>query len=409
MLRADRKLTLILVLVFLFQCLTMAGAFSNADDVAVDISIPAINLTSLTITHDSAELVWVSRDNSVQASSYDLYRNDVFLKTITSFTYTDTGLSPQTKYSYYVKTKGSDGKEIADSNVFSITTRQAAEASTLIPPANLSVSDVTDTSVKLTWEAETTTPGAICYIVYSGQTILNTTIDTSYTVENLTPGTEYTFAVAVQDETGVISDPCSPVTVKTLDAKTTEDNFSEGILRSANPDFQTDRYIIKYKNDRGRDELNRVLEEKGLKNLKGNKVNHLDVILLDRKINIKDFVKKLKDNHLDSDIEYIQPDYQLSLSSDDPLYSSQWGLENAPQAEVNPDGMPMRERLDMLPPHLRDAVERSPELKDFLLSTPQEEIRMRLMGRGAPGDVPPEMLLELANDPVFMDIGNAPS
>jgi len=58
---------------------------------------------------------------------------------------------------------------------------------------------------------------------------------------------------------------------------------------------------------------------------------------------------------------------------------------------------------------LRDAVERSPELKDFLLSTPQEEIRMRLMGRGAPGDVPPEMLLELANDPVFMDIGNAPS
>ena len=39
----------------------------------------------------------------------------------------------------------------------------------------------------------------------------------------------------------------------------------------------------------------------------------------------------------------------------------------------------MRQRTDMLPPRLRVAIERSPELKEFMGNTPVEELRHLLM------------------------------
>lgn len=55
-------------------------------------------------------------------------------------------------------------------------------------------------------------------------------------------------------------------------------------------------------------------------------------------------------------------------------YTSQWGLENEVSEAVNYNNLPIQERLEMLPPHLRDAVESSPELKEFIINTPIEEL-----------------------------------
>lgn len=96
-----------------------------------------------------------------------------------------------------------------------------------------------------------------------------------------------------------------------------------------NPDFQTDRFIIKYKYDTGREKLYNKFAKKGFKRIdKVGRTQRLDVITLDQKRKLKDFKEDIKAQALDSEIEYVQPDYLMSLNSNDPLYGGQWGIQN---------------------------------------------------------------------------------
>jgi len=325
---------------------------SNAGyDLAGDINAPAINLFTLTVTDSSVELVWTSKNNSIKAASYCIYRDDTMIETTTSFTYIDTGLSSETNYTYYIKAKDSNGREIADSNIIKVVTQKASSAaSELVPPADLTAEDTDLTTVDI--------------------------------IETSDMFTQHIVA-------------------------TTPSSVKYSILRSSDTDFETDRYIIKYKDNNGREKLKAVLGEKGLKSQKLKKDSDVrfDIISFEQKKKAGDLVRKLIEYKLESDIEYIQPDYQLTLSSNDPLFSTQWGLKNSELNEMNLGrDQFMQHRLDMLPPHLKDVIERSPELKDFLLNTPIDEIRDRLMAGDAPGNIPTELKLELAHIRPFTDM-----
>jgi hypothetical protein len=54
--------------------------------------------------------------------------------------------------------------------------------------------------------------------------------------------------------------------------------------------------------------------------------------------------------------------------------------------------------IEMLPPHLQDIIHASPQLKDFILSTPFEELRYRLMEDDAPEGIEPHILMEIAQE-----------
>ncbi|WP_147273227.1 S8 family serine peptidase [Anaerobacterium chartisolvens] len=133
---------------------------------------------------------------------------------------------------------------------------------------------------------------------------------------------------------------------------------------------------------------------------------NMGIIALDKKERLEDFADDIRQKKLDDEIEYIQPDYEISLMSGDTYYSSQWGLGNGAEEKGSNEStsyrIPMEEILEMLPPHLKDAVDRSPELRELLLDTPQEEMRERLMARDVQGDIPPHILLELAHEPALM-------
>ncbi|EGD45940.1 peptidase S8 and S53 subtilisin kexin sedolisin [Ruminiclostridium papyrosolvens DSM 2782] len=97
-------------------------------------------------------------------------------------------------------------------------------------------------------------------------------------------------------------------------------------------DFETDRLIIKYKNKDSNfnaDEFfEKVDKELKLKIKKDYKHNNFEFIVLDKKCKLNDLADDIKKQDLNNDIQYIQPDYQLSLSTNDSYYSSQWGVEN---------------------------------------------------------------------------------
>jgi YD repeat-containing protein len=104
---------------------------------------------------------------------------------------------------------------------------------------------------------------------------------------------------------------------------------AEYIPGAGNPNFQTDRFIIKYKKDSGREILHNKFNKKDFKRIdKVGKKQRLDVITFEQQRKLKDVQDDIKARALDSEIEYIQPDYLMSLNSNDPLYESQWGIQN---------------------------------------------------------------------------------
>lgn len=191
------------------------------------------------------------------------------------------------------------------------------------------------------------------------------------------------------------------------------DQISDSLMKVQifDADVETGRFIIKYKNGEASGSMKRALQGKevNIRSLKTTKNKNVDVVVFDTKKKLADFVNELKSENSYDYIEYIQPDYQLNLLSDDPYYANQWGLENTAGEMSSPDDYPYEMipdmGLDMLPPYLRELVDSSPELRELLMNASPEEIRDRLLTvDNMPGDIPREVLEELIHDLMFRHI-----
>ncbi|MFF5187993.1 glycosyl hydrolase [Streptomyces sp. NPDC000345] len=82
-------------------------------------------------------------------------------------------------------------------------------------PGTPAATDVTDTSVELTWDAATDDKGVKNYDVLRGGTKVATVTGTTYTDTGLTPGTGYTYAVRARDTAGQVGPAGGTLTVTT--------------------------------------------------------------------------------------------------------------------------------------------------------------------------------------------------
>lgn len=132
----SRYLTMLMILVLLFYCMAMPAVSALGDDAVIEITAPLLSLTAVSTTDTSVELVWTSDNNSVDAATYQIYRDSFMIKSISSFTYMDIDLIPETIYKYLVKAIDVDGNVIAESNVYNATTFTKAEP-VIAAPVNL--------------------------------------------------------------------------------------------------------------------------------------------------------------------------------------------------------------------------------------------------------------------------------
>jgi alpha-tubulin suppressor-like RCC1 family protein/subtilisin family serine protease len=284
----------------------------------------------------------------------------------------------------------------------------------------------TANSVELVWTSSDSSIRAESYDIYRNDSIIKETVSFAYTDTELTPETEYKYVVKAKDADGKIIAVSNDLAVTTLSESVLTSTAPANLTGSAitleqtenielgnqfekdNSDYETDRFIIKYKNENGKIRVRKAVEKidkiDKINDLKNNMNKDFDIISLNRKEKFKDFVTDLKKNNVANDIEYIQPDYQLSLSSNDPFYSSQWGLENISKAVENSNKTSEWKRMRMLPPHLRVAIEKNLEFKEFLMNTPVRELRDKLMTGDVPGNIEPHILMELAHEPAIIDI-----
>jgi aryl-phospho-beta-D-glucosidase BglC (GH1 family)/chitodextrinase len=80
------------------------------------------NLAAGTVTSTSVPLTWGAATDNVGVTGYQIFRGSTKVATVTATSYTDTGLSPSTAYTYTVKAVDAAGNVSNASNAVTVTT-----------------------------------------------------------------------------------------------------------------------------------------------------------------------------------------------------------------------------------------------------------------------------------------------
>ncbi|MGA4989605.1 glycosyl hydrolase family 18 protein [Nonomuraea bangladeshensis] len=175
------------------------------------------NLRSTGVTSNSVSLAWNASTDNVAVTGYEVYRGSTLVTTVTGTTYTDTGLTASTAYTYTVRARDAAGNRSAASAAVTATTSNGGGTDTTAPsvPGNLRSTGVTSNSVSLAWNASTDNVAVTGYEVYRGSTLVTTVTGTTYTDTGLAASTAYTYTVRARDAAGNRSAASAAVTATT--------------------------------------------------------------------------------------------------------------------------------------------------------------------------------------------------
>jgi chitodextrinase len=182
------------------------------------------NLSAKANGTQSVGLSWSASTPSTgcSISGYQIYRGGTLVTTVSSTSFTDTNLTANTTYNYYVKAIDNAGHVSSASSTASATT--AANTTTPINPTNVTATTPNASSVKLSWSASTENGSSVTgYQVYRNNLLYATvTSGTDYTDNNVRAGTSYNYAVSAYDSTDNQSAVvrATPYTVTTPSAST---------------------------------------------------------------------------------------------------------------------------------------------------------------------------------------------
>lgn len=184
----------------------------------VDTQAPSvpINLTASGTTQTTTNLSWTASTDNVGVTGYDIYRGGVYLASSSTNSYTVTGLTASTTYTFTVSAKDAAGNNSGQSASTFVTTL-ANVVDTQAPTApTLSASGTTATSTNLSWSGATDNVGVTGYDVFRNGALLGSTTSTTYSVTGLSASTTYSFYVNAKDAAGNVSANSNTVSVTTL-------------------------------------------------------------------------------------------------------------------------------------------------------------------------------------------------
>jgi hypothetical protein len=103
---------------------TQNGETTDSISVYVDNQAPSApsNLSATPFSGSRIDLTWNASTDNIGVVDYDVYRDGAKISTVTETSYNDTGLSPGTSYSYYVKASDGQGNVSAPSNTVNAST-----------------------------------------------------------------------------------------------------------------------------------------------------------------------------------------------------------------------------------------------------------------------------------------------
>ncbi len=226
------------------------GALRNSqtmylDDIAVfsDTTTPtwdAIVLDASNITDKSMKLSWSAAKDSTNTLEsgvryYRIYKDAALFDTVTNTTsYEVTGLSANQSYVFSITAGDVAGNWSADGPTETFTTSAYTDTDPPIwpSPTDIAATHLGQRSVTVSWPDATDATGLQEYRIYKDSALVATVPSSvkSYTLNHLSPSTEYAIKVEASDILGNGSADGPGVHVTTLDAGTPfmEENFDSG-------------------------------------------------------------------------------------------------------------------------------------------------------------------------------------
>lgn len=113
--------TLSLILVF-----GMIGDFSYAAKLDKTAPTAPANLKAAAVSENSVTITWSPSTDNVGVTAYQIYKNNTYLNSTTSTTYSVTNLTPATTFQFTVKAKDARGNLSPPSNILTVTTTSLA-------------------------------------------------------------------------------------------------------------------------------------------------------------------------------------------------------------------------------------------------------------------------------------------
>jgi chitodextrinase len=178
-------------------------------------SIPT-GLSSSNITGSGFTLLWTASTDNVGITSYDVYKNGIWVTSVASTSATLTGLTNTTTYSMTVIANDAAGNRSSACYQFFVTTLDTQSPSI---PTGLSSSNITGSGFTLSWTASTDNVGVFRYDVYKNGAWATSVSKTSVTLTGLTNATTYNMTVIANDATGNQSATSNQLIVKTPDTQ----------------------------------------------------------------------------------------------------------------------------------------------------------------------------------------------
>jgi chitodextrinase len=195
-----------------------------------DLAATATSPTQVTLS-------WTPSTDNVGVTGYQVFRNGTQVGTTTgATTYSDSGLTPATTYSYTVAAVDAAGNASAQSAAATATTFvQPPDTTPPTVPTGLVVA-TTPTSATLSWTASTDDVGVVGYHVFRNGVEVGTATTPSFQDTGLTASTTYSYTVSAFDAAGNESVQSSAVNAVTQSAAspisgklvTTGDSYTSG-------------------------------------------------------------------------------------------------------------------------------------------------------------------------------------
>jgi chitodextrinase len=177
-------------------------------------SVPA-GLSATAASSSQINLAWSASTDNVGVTGYNVYKNTVKIATTASPSYSATGLSSSTNYSFAVSAYDAAGNTSLLSNTVSATTQASTDTTPPSVPAGLSAAAVSSSQINLSWSASTDNVGVTGYKVYKNGTQIATATGTSYSDTGLNPSTTYSYSVSAYDAAGNTSPQSGTVSAAT--------------------------------------------------------------------------------------------------------------------------------------------------------------------------------------------------
>ncbi|WP_164821428.1 fibronectin type III domain-containing protein [Paenibacillus koleovorans] len=201
------------------------SAASNAVVVTrADTTPPsAPTLSSTGVTDTTVSLSWTASTDNIAVAGYDVYNGVTKANNslVSGSTYTVTGLTQATSYTFTVKAVDTSNNASSASNSVTVTTATYVPPDTTPPsvPGNFRSTASTQTTLSLAWNASTDNVAIAGYDIYLGGTKVNVTpvTGTTYLLTGIAADTTHSLYIKAVDTSGNSSAASSTISPRTLE------------------------------------------------------------------------------------------------------------------------------------------------------------------------------------------------